>query len=133
MDGPDDTSGSVDRNGQKAQQHEIDTAERLASMGFDVRFLRRSDAGRSPDVEIDGEFWEMKSPIGVSANTIPATIRNAERQCDRLVLDLSRSSRDADLAMSEARRAFERYHRLIEIIVLREVDGQVQQLARWRR
>lgn len=127
------TLGTVDRNGQKALQHEIDTAERLASMGLDVRFLRRSHDQVSPDLEVESRVWEAKSPLGNSANTIANNVRAAARQSDRLILDLSRSARSAETALSEAEAAFGRYDRLVELLVIREVDGQIQQLARWRR
>ena len=44
--------------------HEKRTAEALAASGMSVKFLRRKqgDHVRTPDVVIDGETWEMKSP-----------------------------------------------------------------------
>ena len=127
------TVGVVDRNGQKAQRHELDTAERLASLGHDVTFRRRSHTQTSPDFDMGGQVWEAKSPIGDSPSTIGRQFREASRQSDRVIVDLSRSPRALDVAMDEAAGAFRRYDRLVEVIVIREVDGRVEQIARWRR
>ncbi|WP_418061739.1 hypothetical protein [Pimelobacter simplex] len=125
--------GKVERNGQKAHRHEIDTAERLASLGNDVTFRRRSHTQTSPDFDMGGHIWEAKSPTGNSNDTIPRQFKDASRQSDRLILDLSRSPRPLEVATREARDAFQRYDRLVEAMVIREIDGRVEVIAHWRR
>jgi hypothetical protein len=48
-------------------------------------------------------------------------------------MDLSRVGRPIAAALSEAQAAFRRYDGLTGVLVIREVDGQVEQLARWWR
>ena len=125
--------GDVDRNNQKAHQHELDTADRLASMGLNVKFRRRVSDQKSPDFEIDGVIWEAKSPIGATDNTVGRQVMDASAQSDRVVLDFSRIDRDAAAAVREAKAAFTKYRGLKEMMIIQEVDGQIVVLDQSRR
>jgi hypothetical protein len=74
-------------------RHEKLAADFLAAkMGFDVTFLvpDRHKGAKTPDVEMNGLTWEIKSPKGKGSRTIENTIRQALRQSPNIVLDLRR-------------------------------------------
>ena len=72
---------------------EIEVANFLASKGKSVRFLAPSqqDNVRTPDIEMDGVPWEIKSPVGKSANTIKRAFKTALRQSKYIIFDLRHS------------------------------------------
>lgn len=72
--------------------HEKITADFLSVKGFDVTFIppNRSINTKTPDVEMLGEKWEIKSPTGKSKRTIENNLRLALRQSPNIILDLRR-------------------------------------------
>jgi len=73
--------------------HEKIAVDFLASkIGHDVTFLvpDRRKGAKTPDIEMDGLRWEIKSPRGKSSRTIENNMRNALRQSPNIVLDLRR-------------------------------------------
>ena len=63
-----------------------------AKLGYDVTFLvpDRRRSAKTPDIEMNGLFWEIKSPTGRSSRTIENNLRLALRQSQNIVLDLRR-------------------------------------------
>lgn len=112
--------GTVDRSHVKhVQQHELDTADRLARRGHRVVFRPPDAEGvRSADVLLDGKKVELKSPLGDSRNAITQNIRDARRQSNRVVIDLHRTDLDDEQAITWARQAFERYGDIRELTIL---------------
>lgn len=73
--------------GVLAEKHEKLTADYLATkLGWDVTFLvpNRHRGSRTPDIEANQLYWEMKSPKGKSARTIENVIRQALKQSPNL-------------------------------------------------
>lgn len=60
-------------------------AQKLAQEGRMVKLLPRSDIIKSPDLMIDGEIWEVKSPSG-SENSISQALRT--KQADHIILQV---------------------------------------------
>jgi hypothetical protein len=101
------------------------TAIRLAATARVVEFLvpSRRKGVSTPDILLDGEPWEMKSPLGASKNTIANQMRRAGRQASRLVLDTSRTPLDDDDIVAEVRRRLAHPGaRLVAVLVVRK-DG----------
>jgi UTP:GlnB (protein PII) uridylyltransferase len=76
-----------------ADVHEKLTVDFLASkFGYDVIFLvpDRGKGAKTPDIEMNGLLWEIKSPSGKSSRTIENNLRLALRQSANIVLDLRR-------------------------------------------
>lgn len=74
-------------------KHEKLVADFLAiKRGVDVTFLvpDRQKGRKTPDIEMTGRLWEIKSPKGKSPRTIENTIRDALKQSPHIVLDLRR-------------------------------------------
>jgi hypothetical protein len=76
--------------GANPTPHEIKTANYLVGCGFKLLFLRpvNQKGIHTPDVEIDGEKFEIKSPISNKPRTIIKRFREARTQSDRIVFDL---------------------------------------------
>ncbi|HEU0266341.1 MAG TPA: hypothetical protein VFQ70_01830 [Candidatus Saccharimonadaceae bacterium] len=73
--------------------HEKRTADYLAThLYHDITFLvpNRQKGRRTPDIEMDGVFWEIKGPKGRSSRTIENNLRAALRQSPNIILDLRR-------------------------------------------
>jgi len=56
----------------------------------DVIFLR-PERKKTPDIEVNGTKWEIKSPIGNGKKTIDNNMRAAHKQSRNVVLDLRRT------------------------------------------
>ncbi|MFO0971313.1 MAG: hypothetical protein U0520_03115 [Candidatus Saccharimonadales bacterium] len=63
-----------------------------AKLGSDVTFLvpDRRKGTKTPDIEMNGLHWEIKSPTGKSSRTIENNLRLALKQSPNIVLDLRR-------------------------------------------
>lgn len=73
--------------------HEKLTADFLATkMGHDITFIppNRRRRSKTPDIEMNGLPWEIKSPIGKSSRTIENNLRTALKQSAHIILDLRR-------------------------------------------
>lgn len=110
--------------------HELATAERLVAAGFDVEFLAplREPGVKNPDVRIDGEPWEMKSPTGGSKHTVSNNVRRAGHQADRMVLDTARTPLADASTLDELHRRIGQSH-LVEIIMI-DKSGTIHHVKR---
>lgn len=70
----------------KPWPHEIKAAEALASSGFIVEFIPKTN-NKSPDVLLNNHAFELKSPLSSNANRIIKNIRQAIPQSENIVLD----------------------------------------------
>lgn len=73
------------------KEHELSAALILANYYFktDVAFLR-PQSNRTPDIDVNGVHWEIKSPMGDSKKTIENNLRMARKQSHNIVIDLRR-------------------------------------------
>lgn len=73
------------------KEHELAAAVLLAyHFRADVTFLR-PEHKKTPDLEINGKKWEVKSPKGNAKKTIENNLRLARKQSTHIVIDLTRS------------------------------------------
>jgi len=73
------------------KEHEMSAAIILAyHFKADVVFLR-PERKRTPDIDVNGTKWEIKSPKGNSKRTIDNNLRTARKQSRNIVLDLRRA------------------------------------------
>lgn len=76
----------------------VDVHEKIAvdflatQLGNDITFLKpnRSKGAKTPDIEMNGLRWEIKSPAGKSSRTLENNLRLALRQSPNIILDLRR-------------------------------------------
>lgn len=80
------------RYGRYPEAHELKTTEIFIKQGFDVEFLPESKIKhqKSADILMNGQLWELKSPIGKGKRTIEKTFEKASKQCNNLILDFRR-------------------------------------------
>jgi len=90
------------------EKHELETASFFAELGKNVEFLPPSYSKGiySPDVLIDGQRWEIKSPTGNSNRTIENNYRNAQMQSENIIFDLRRIKLNEKMAVAKVKQQF---------------------------
>lgn len=74
----------------RPKEHELSAAILIANyFQTDITFLRPS-CQHTPDLNIKGMKWELKSPLGDGKNTIKNNLHNARKQSTNVILDLRR-------------------------------------------
>lgn len=74
----------------RPERFEIEAAGIIAEyLGADAVFIARNTA-KTPDVEINGVEWEIKSPLGKGKHVIEDQIKRASRQSLNIVIDARR-------------------------------------------
>jgi hypothetical protein len=73
----------------------------LALQGQVVEFIPKSNrhGESSPDVKIDSEKWEMKSPKGRKLTLVEKNLRRGSKQSDKIIFDSRRIKRLPDKAI----------------------------------
>ncbi|MFZ2512972.1 MAG: hypothetical protein WAW63_00780 [Candidatus Saccharimonadales bacterium] len=98
--------------------HEETAADILANhFKADVHFIETASQG-TPDVSIKGIKWEIKSPIGGSANNIQKNMREASDQSENIVMDLRRSKLHQTRALGYIKLFTDRAKRLKRVLVI---------------
>jgi len=99
------------------QDHELKVGHILAQTGHDVIFLPVT-AGKSPDIKYRGKIWEIKSPKGSKRRTIENNIRNALKQSQNVIIDLSRTQRADSVCIRDVQTQIEHRPALRSVIVI---------------
>ena len=78
--------------------HELSTAKALANAGHTVEFRANENIEfvKSPDILIDGEIWEMKSPTSAKLVAVERNLKKAYHQSKNIVFDSQRMGRLPD-------------------------------------
>ncbi|MGN6125973.1 MAG: hypothetical protein ACTHON_05370 [Humibacter sp.] len=83
---------------------------------------------KNPDVTLDDEVWELKSPRGSSTkNTISEQFKSARGQSESVVIDLARCGLPDEIAIEQVTRRFYGQIRFKRVIVL-DHDGRITRL-----
>ena len=73
------------------KEHEMSAAILLAyHFEANVTFLR-PETKKTPDINVNGAKWEIKSPKGNAKRTIDNNLRTARKQSHNIVIDLRRA------------------------------------------
>lgn len=95
----------------------------------DIIFLvpNRHRGSKTPDIEMDGLRWEIKSPRGKSPRTIENNLRLALKQSPNIILDLRRMDGRVPTRklMTEIRRQFALAKSIKHIIVITRQDRHI--------
>lgn len=83
----------------------------------DVYFIEAASQG-TPDVSIQGIEWEIKSPVGASANNIQKNMREAAAQSENIVIDLRRSKLHQTRALGYIKQFTDRYKKLKRVLII---------------
>lgn len=113
------------------EQHELDVAKVLNKLGKDVEFIlpSRVHFSRTPDIKMDGMFWEIKSPKGSSSRTIENNLRTALKQSKNIIIDLRRIKIDETKAISQIAKQF-KYSKLIRKIIIIKQNKEILDISR---
>jgi len=82
--------GRITPNGVVLHTHENATVVFLTEQGFDIELLPplQQKGARTPDIRMNDLEWEIKCPVGKSANTIKRAFKTALRQSQNIIFDL---------------------------------------------
>lgn len=101
------------------ESHETSAALILARyFCANAKFVRRSMTIKSPDLEIAGVEWELKSPVGKGKRTFQNNLRKANRQCANVVLDLRRYGMPTKQAVTRAREAIAQIRSIKRLLII---------------
>ena len=83
-------------HGLRPEPHELETADIFTALGYNVEFLApsRTKGSRTPDVNIGGVLWEMKSPTGNGRRVVQDQLRRAIKQSKNIIFDARRTRLD---------------------------------------
>lgn len=96
--------------GAQPSKEEIMTANFLISTGrkTKIRFLAPSHIKgiKTPDIEMDGQKWEVKCPVGKGSNTIKRAFQVAIAQSPNIIFDLRHSKMPDAVNISRLEKEF---------------------------
>ncbi len=100
-----------------------------AKLGYDVTFLLpdRRKGRKTPDIEMRGLLWEIKSPKGKSSRTIENNLRLALQQSPNIIFDLRRMDGriPTKKLLSEVERQFSLAKSIKRLIVITRQDEHI--------
>ena len=109
------------------QPHELKAAFVIATyFKTDMIFLRPNDYG-TPDLKNThtDEVWELKSPLGKSKKTIENNLREARKQSQNIIVDLSRCKLNELEAISRTKFYLKQGHRNIKQLKIIKKNGKI--------
>ena len=91
----------IKTGGLNVWPHEQLMADILAAAGHVVEFLPAADKEKdyTPDLLLDGERWEFKSPASAKMNAVERCLKRGTKQSDKVVLSSHRMKRVPDKAI----------------------------------
>lgn len=100
------------------KEYELSAALILANhYKANVVFLR-PQANRTPDIDINGTKWEIKSPTGHGKKTIENNFRNARGQSSNVVMDLRRIKMHQSKANARIQSFLSKPHRFTKVLII---------------
>jgi hypothetical protein len=102
------------------QKHELETAWFFNELGKDIEFLKPIDKQhiKTPDIKMDGIFWEIKSPIGSSSRTIENNLRTALCQSTYIIIDLRKIKLNEKKAIMQIQKVFNLVKKFRRILII---------------
>jgi hypothetical protein len=83
----------------------------------DVIFIRPENF-KTPDFDVNGIKWELKSPMGGSVRTIENNMRSARKQSLNLIVDLSRIKLHQQQALSRIKFFLSKPNQYRKVLVI---------------
>jgi len=83
--------------------HELKTAQLLATAGYFVEFLQvdNSHDAKSPDIMLNGEKWEIKSPKTDKLSAVERNLKRASKQSPNIIIDSRRMKKIHDSSVQK--------------------------------
>ncbi len=114
------------------EPHELDTAKRLADyFKCDVLFVpaRNAYKVKTPDIEMNGKLWELKSPQGSSRkNTIRYQLKRGRSQSRNIVIDTARTNLSDEYITRQLINRIKDKHERVDKLVIVDKNRQVHVL-----
>ncbi len=112
----------------RPKEHELSAAIILANyFQTDITFLRTSRQC-TPDLDVNGVKWELKSPLGDGKNTIKNNLYNARKQSKNVIIDLRRIKMHQTKAFSNIRYYFSSHRSRIRHLIIITKSEEVLEL-----
>ena len=102
--------GKIIPNGVSLEKHENETVVFFTELGYNIELIPPSNSPgvKRADFMMQGMPWEMKAPQGKSKLSLEHIIQRATRQSENIIIDLTHSKLDEEIAMKEITRRFKR-------------------------
>ena len=113
--------------GSKPRQHERETAELLAQhFQSNLIFMRRYSS-KTPDLYVlkTNIRWELKSPTGGGKHTVQNNLREASKQSENIILDLTRSKMTDIQGISRAKEFISNERSHVKRLKVLKKDGTI--------
>ena len=102
----------------RPKEHELSAAILIAGhFRTDILFLRPS-CQHTPDLNIRGIKWELKSPLGNGKNTIKNNLHTARKQSTNVIIDLRRIKMHQTKALSNINHYFTSHRSKIRHLIV---------------
>ena len=100
--------GKITPNGVVLHTHENATVVFLTERGYNVELLQpvQRKGARTADIRMSGVEWEIKCPVGKSANTIKRAFKTALRQSKNIIFDLRVSKMTDTINIAKLEKEF---------------------------
>lgn len=116
--------GRLIQNGVHLEDHEYRTVRFLLDSGYDVELIppMQIKGMNTPDIQVDGMVWELKSPTGNGKNTMKHNISNAKRQSRNVIVDLRRCKMPEERSVNELKHHFDLSKRLKRLRIIKKSE-----------
>jgi len=100
--------------------HESLVAEVLAERGNDILFLKPIDQDKikTPDIEMGGARWEIKTPKGKGKFLLQNTFHKALHQSVNIIIDIRRIKIPEQKALKQLENLFEKSRSVKKMIII---------------
>ena len=107
-------------NGVILKEHEYATVVFLTELGYNVELVPKSEkqGEHSPDIRMQGRFWEMKAPKGEGKYMIANTLQRAVKQSENIIIDLRRAKRHQTKCLREIEKEFSLSHSIKRLKII---------------
>lgn len=102
----------------RPKDHELSAALIIAAYFKSDVVLLRPQIDKTPDIEVSGMKWEIKSPRGNSKKTIENNFRSARKQSASIVMDLRRINMHQSKAMSRVNFFLSKPHKFKKVLII---------------
>ena len=116
------TKGRLKQNGVHLEDHEYKTIKFFLERGENVELIPpiQIKGMSTPDIQIDGVVWEIKSPTGDGKHTMKHAVSNAKHQSTSIIIDLRRCKMSDDKAVNEVLHHFNLSKRLRRLKIIKK-------------
>ena len=112
----------------KIELHEMETILYFLKRGYNIELIVPSNTpqNKSPDILMDGKFWEIKCPMGKSSLSVESLFRKAACQSENVIFDLRNFRGRGTDAVKTLTRKFKSSHRVKRLKIILK-NGELQE------